>query len=62
MAKAVQQHQENELRAADVRAVLPPPAQLPMEPHPLVGRGALLQQARAMTAPSYGEQRAFAPW
>ncbi|MFD6968085.1 NB-ARC domain-containing protein [Streptomyces sp. NPDC059979] len=60
-AKAVQQHQENELRAADVRAVLPPPAQLPMEPHPLVGRGALLQQARAMTAPSYGEQRAVAP-
>ncbi|MEW2137340.1 NB-ARC domain-containing protein [Streptomyces sp. NPDC005409] len=60
-AKAVQQHQENELRAADVRALLPPPAQLPMEPHPLVGRGELIQQARALTAPGFGEQRAAAP-
>ncbi|MFJ6758298.1 MULTISPECIES: NB-ARC domain-containing protein [unclassified Streptomyces] len=60
-AKAVQQHQENELRAADVRAVLPPPAQLPMEPHPLVGRAELLQRARAMTAPCYGEQRPPGP-
>ncbi|MDX3534139.1 NB-ARC domain-containing protein [Streptomyces sp. MB09-01] len=60
-AKAVQQHQENELRAADVRAVLPPPAQLPMEPQPLVGRAELLQRARAMTAPCYGEQRPPGP-
>ncbi|MGW6979844.1 NB-ARC domain-containing protein [Streptomyces sp. NPDC054932] len=59
--KAVQQHQENELRAADVRAVLPPPSQLPMEAHPLVGRRDLLQRARALTAPSYGEQRVAAP-
>lgn len=59
--KAVQQHQENELRAADVRAVLPPPAQLPMEPHPLVGRGELLRRARSLTAPSYGEQRPAGP-
>ncbi|MGZ9932134.1 NB-ARC domain-containing protein [Streptomyces sp. NC-S4] len=59
--KAVQQHQENELRAADVRAVLPPPSQLPMEAHPLVGRHELLQRARALTAPSYGEQRPAAP-
>ncbi|MFG2990774.1 NB-ARC domain-containing protein [Streptomyces sp. NPDC048257] len=59
--KAVQQHQENELRAADVRAVLPPPAQLPMEARPLVGRRELLQRARALTAPSYGEQRAAVP-
>ncbi|MFD8142292.1 NB-ARC domain-containing protein [Streptomyces sp. NPDC059708] len=49
-AKSVQQHQEAELRAAAVRAVLPPPAQLPMEPHRLVGRGHLLQRARALTA------------
>ncbi|MFD5412047.1 NB-ARC domain-containing protein [Streptomyces nojiriensis] len=59
--KAVQQHQENELRAADVRAVLPPPSQLPMEAHPLVGRRELLQRARALTAPSYGGQRPAAP-
>ncbi|WP_405439498.1 NB-ARC domain-containing protein [Streptomyces avidinii] len=59
--KAVQQHQENELRAAEVRAVLPPPSQLPMEAQPLVGRRDLLQRARALTAPSYGEQRAAAP-
>ncbi|MFI8390499.1 NB-ARC domain-containing protein [Streptomyces sp. NPDC085540] len=59
--KAVQQHQENELRAADVRAVLPPPSQLPMEARPLVGRRELLQRARALTAPSYGEQRPAAP-
>ncbi|WP_109779251.1 NB-ARC domain-containing protein [Streptomyces sp. CG 926] len=59
--KAVQQHQENELRAADVRAVLPPPSQLPMEAHPLVGRRELLQRARALTAPSYDGQRLAAP-
>lgn len=59
--KAVQQHQENELRAADVRAVLPPPSQLPMEARPLVGRRELLQRARALTAPSYGEQGPAAP-
>ncbi|MEY2228797.1 MULTISPECIES: NB-ARC domain-containing protein [Streptomyces] len=59
--KAVQQHQENELRAADVRAVLPPPSQLPMEAHPLVGRRELLQRARALTAPSPDGQRLAAP-
>ncbi|MFJ3517344.1 MULTISPECIES: NB-ARC domain-containing protein [unclassified Streptomyces] len=59
--KAVQQHQENELRAADVRAVLPPPSQLPMEAQPLVGRRELLQRARALTAPSYGGQSPAAP-
>ncbi|KOU44848.1 transcriptional regulator [Streptomyces sp. WM6373] len=60
-AKAVQTHQENELRAADVRAVLPPPAQLPMEPHTLVGRSALLRQARSLTARSHGAERPVAP-
>ncbi|MFK0014306.1 NB-ARC domain-containing protein [Streptomyces sp. NPDC091027] len=60
-AKAVQQHQENELRAADVRAVLPPPAQLPMEPRALVGRAALLRLARSLTAPNSGDQRPAAP-
>ncbi|WP_405789776.1 NB-ARC domain-containing protein [Streptomyces sp. NBC_00029] len=59
--KAVQQHQENELRAADVRAVLPPPSQLPMEAQPLVGRRELLQRARALTAPSYDGQSPAAP-
>ncbi|MFG2338008.1 NB-ARC domain-containing protein [Streptomyces yangpuensis] len=60
-AKAVQAHQENELRAADVRALLPPPAQLPMEPHPLVGRAALLRQARCLTASSHGGEQPVAP-
>ncbi|WKV73014.1 NB-ARC domain-containing protein [Streptomyces sp. PCS3-D2] len=60
-AKAVQQHQENELRAADVRAVLPPPAQLPMEPRALVGRVELIQQARSLTAPAHGGQPAAVP-
>ncbi|MFD5621814.1 transcriptional regulator, partial [Streptomyces yangpuensis] len=60
-AKTVQAHQENELRAADVRALLPPPAQLPMEPHPLVGRDALLRQARCLTDSSRGGERPVAP-
>ncbi|MFC9822281.1 NB-ARC domain-containing protein [Streptomyces erythrochromogenes] len=60
-AKSVQAHQENELRAADVRAVLPPPAQLPMEAHPLVGRASLLRRARSLTAPSRGGERPVAP-
>ncbi|MEU8431300.1 NB-ARC domain-containing protein, partial [Streptomyces sp. NPDC029216] len=55
-AKSVQQHQEAELRAAAVRAAVPPPAQLPMEPHRLVGRGHLLQRARVLTASRDGER------
>ncbi|MEU3311385.1 ATP-binding protein [Streptomyces sp. NPDC006662] len=60
-AKSVQQHQEAELRAAAVRAVVPPPAQLPMEPHRLVGRGHLLQRARALTASRGGGNSAVRP-
>ncbi|WP_063831256.1 NB-ARC domain-containing protein [Streptomyces sp. NRRL F-2664] len=60
-AKALQAHHENELRAADVRAVVPPPAQLPMEAHPLVGRAALLQQARSLTARCHGGERPPSP-
>lgn len=60
--KAVQQHQENELRAADVRAVLPPPSQLPMEARPLVGRRELLQRARALTAPRTASSAPRPPW
>lgn len=52
--KAAQQGQEPRLRAAAVRALLPVPAQLPMEPRPLVGRARELGEAHTLTAPGDG--------
>ncbi|GKQ38540.1 XRE family transcriptional regulator [Streptomyces sp. A012304] len=49
-AKAVHQVQEGQLRAAAVRAVLPTPAQLPMQRRALAGRGPQLGRARVLTA------------
>ncbi|MGW3462726.1 NB-ARC domain-containing protein, partial [Streptomyces olivaceoviridis] len=52
--KPAQQAPEPRLRAAAVRALLPVPAQLPMEPRPLAGRGRELGEARALTAAGTG--------
>ncbi|MFF8910877.1 NB-ARC domain-containing protein [Streptomyces olivaceoviridis] len=52
--KPAQQAPEPRLRAAAVRALLPVPAQLPMEPRPLAGRARELGEARALTAAGAG--------
>ncbi|MCW7944234.1 transcriptional regulator [Streptomyces hygroscopicus] len=52
--KAAHQAQESRLRAAAVRALLPAPAQLPMEPRPLAGRARQLSESRLLTVPGDG--------
>ncbi|WP_234317206.1 XRE family transcriptional regulator [Streptomyces sp. NRRL WC-3744] len=52
--KPAQQAPEPRLRAAAVRALLPVPAQLPMEARPLAGRARELGEARVLTAPGTG--------